>query len=182
MVRSEEESDNSQADIFADTQVKTYDKKDHWVGVYPWLILFLWGGQSNPFLLKSSLDMDSDDIDVTWLSGILSPKSRRKHRNLKMFPDFSVLIFGKFQKSKLRNLHVLFDFLQDFKNVSFSENSVERCNQIVAQLNDQYNFLLRTAQNKEYQIENALEAIVNEKPYRILPTSAMLFKVSPIFK
>lgn len=99
MDRSGEDSDESQADIFADTQIPTDDKRDHWVGIYPWLIIFLWGGQENPFILKACVDMDSD-IDVNWLSGILSPKSRRKHRNVKKFPDFSVSIFGKVQKSK----------------------------------------------------------------------------------
>ena len=62
-----------------------------------------------------------------------------------------------------------------------TENSFERCKNVVAQLNDQFKFLLRTNQDPEYQTENAYEVIVNEKPYRIMATSAMLFKVYAFF-
>lgn len=101
-------SEDSQEDLFANTQIKT--RTDHvtesspnkWINTknfdFPWLIMFLWGGQANPFVLVYLIELDPQDVDGKWLTGILSPKSRCKHRNVKFYPDFSVSIYGKVHK------------------------------------------------------------------------------------
>ena len=48
----------------------------------------------------------------------------------------------------------------------------------MAQLNKHYQYILRTNEDPEFQTENAYEIIVKEKPYKILHTTSMLFKVS----
>lgn len=177
MNQADQDSDESQVDLFANTQVKTDEKKDHWIGIYPWLILFLWGGQTHPFLLKRSEDMDPDDIDVTWLSGILSPKSRLKHRNLKQYPDYSVSIFGKIQKSNFYCYILHFSKTHSFLFICVTENSAERSARYVWNLNIRYQFLLTNKANPDFQTENVFDALINDKPYRILLTSSILFKV-----
>lgn len=108
------DSDDSQADLFANTQVVTRNKHvteerpDQWADKnfeYPMLILFQWGGQTSPFILMSLLQLDPRDIDGSWLTGILSPASRRKHRNVRFFSDYKVSIFGKVQKRKFHYFH-----------------------------------------------------------------------------
>lgn len=102
-------SDDSQQDIFADTQIPT--KNSHvsesnphkWENTnfeYPMLVLFLWNGQKNPFVLVYLIELDPQDVGEKWMSAILSPASRAKHRNLKMFPEFGVSVFSKIHKSK----------------------------------------------------------------------------------
>lgn len=102
-------SDDSQEDIFANTQVPTTnihvnDKNpNQWETTnfeYPMLVLFLWSGNLNPFILVCLIDLDPEDVDEKWLSGVLSPTSRSKLRHLKMYPEFGVSIFGKIHKSK----------------------------------------------------------------------------------
>ena len=102
-------SDDSQQDMFANTQVQTRNEHvtdsnpDKWTDTdfeYPMLIIFRWGGQADPFILSFLVELDPEDVNVNWLNGILSPTSRCKHRNLKAFPDFSVSIYSKVQKSR----------------------------------------------------------------------------------
>lgn len=97
-------SDGSQEDIFADTQHKSESDNDAKWGdhdfEYPWVILFLWGGQEEPFVLVNLNDLDPRDIDRKWLTAILSPQSRCKHRNFKKYPDFAVSLYAKVHKSK----------------------------------------------------------------------------------
>lgn len=103
------DSDDSQQDVFANTQIptKTHVNEDNphkWETTdfeYPMLVLFLWNGQDNPFVLVYLIELDPLDVDEKWLSGILSPVSRLKHRNFKMYPEFAVSIFCKIQKRKI---------------------------------------------------------------------------------
>ena len=106
-----ESSDDSQQDIFANTQIQTQTKNIHvsesnphkWDNTnfeYPMLVLFLWNGQTDPFVLVYLIEMDPQDVGEKWLSGILSPASRSKHRNLKMYPECGVSIFSKINKSE----------------------------------------------------------------------------------
>lgn len=99
---SNEESDSgqSQCDIFADTQDPNEQQKEIDFE-YPRLILFLWGGQINPFILMELVELDPDEVEGVWLSGVLSPKSRCKPRNFKQFTDYAISIFAKVQKSKI---------------------------------------------------------------------------------
>ena len=103
------DSDDSQQDIFINTQISTKnpnvndDNPHKWENTnfeYPMVVLFLWNGQIDPFILVYVIELDPEDVDEKWLSGILSPASRLKHRNLKMYPEFGVSIFCKIQKSK----------------------------------------------------------------------------------
>ena len=103
------DSDESQTDLFADTQVSTANsyvsesQPNKWKNeknmMYPWMVIFNWGGES-PFSLLTLTDVDPGDIDGSWLGGILSPKSRLKKRKMKFSPDNSVSIFGKIHKGK----------------------------------------------------------------------------------
>ena len=115
-----DETAASQEDLFANTQVESTnphvsnDKPDEWADTnfdYPYLILFCWDGETNPFMLVPLTEIDPRDIDWKWLSGILSPKSRCKLRKMTQFPDYSVSIFGKVQRSKLNLLWYDFLFL-----------------------------------------------------------------------
>lgn len=103
-------SESSQTDIFADTQVPERNNyvseanPDEWIEAdftYPRLILFCWGGQSEPFILTPLVELHPSDINMKWLTGLLSPLSRRKHRNFRNFQDFSASIFGKIHKCEL---------------------------------------------------------------------------------
>lgn len=98
---------SSQADLFANTQIPMENENvkesqpGQWADTkleFPWLILFLWGGQRSPFVLTEVVGFDPQEIDGKWLSGILSPKSRTKLRNFSKYPDYSVSLFGKVHK------------------------------------------------------------------------------------
>ena len=106
------DSDDSQVDIFA-TQIQT--KKKHFQTssgpacpgkrpsdlMYSWLIIFRWGGDIDvPFDLMSVDDLKDGELDPKFISGLLTPMSRLRHRNLAHYSDFSVSIFGKMEKSK----------------------------------------------------------------------------------
>lgn len=54
---------------------------------------------------------------------------------------------------------------------------MEKCDRMVVQLNNHFQYMLRVEKDNEIQTENVLEKIVNEKPYKILPGTKMLFKV-----
>ena len=95
-------------DLFENTQASAAQdlekEPEKWKGYdleYPWLIIFSWGEEMNPFILLTLIEIDPSGIDSQWLSGLLSPASRCKHRNLKMFPDTAVSIFAKIQKSNI---------------------------------------------------------------------------------
>ena len=102
---------DSQTDIFSlqvSTKLKTISSAPSYTGpkkldyVYRWLILFKWGGDvENPFELMSVEHLQEGDIDPSFLTGILSPLSRMKHRNIGHFPDFAISIFGKVEESKV---------------------------------------------------------------------------------
>lgn len=101
------DSDDSQTDLFANTQIPTKNShvnaNNQWDTSnleYPMVVLFLWNGQMNPFVLVDLTDLEPEDVDEKWLSGILSPVSRLKHRNMKMFPEFGVSLYAKIQKRK----------------------------------------------------------------------------------
>ena len=104
------DSDDSQQDVFANTQEPTRNhvsasNPHQWASSnfeYPMLVLFLWNGQINPFVLVYLIELDPEDVDEKWLTGILSPTSRLKHRTLKMYPECGVSIFCKIQKSKCK--------------------------------------------------------------------------------
>lgn len=107
------DSDDSQADIFA-TQLPNKKKEFQtssaplYMGpkppsnfVYTWLIIFKWGGDiNNPFELLSVDDLEDGELDPKFLSGILSPTSRMRHRDLSFYPDFAISIFAKIEKCK----------------------------------------------------------------------------------
>lgn len=104
------DSDDSQQDIFANTQMPTEntnvnDCNPHeWKNTnfdYPMLVLFKWNGEINPFALVPLIELDPQDIDDKWLSGVLSPASRLKHRNFKIYTEFGVSVFAKVQKSMI---------------------------------------------------------------------------------
>ena len=119
-------SDDSQTDLFANTQVETRndhvtdEHPDKWMDTnfeYPWMIFFKWDGNMTPFAVLSLIELNPQDIDGKWLTGILSPKSRIKHRSLKFFADYSVSIFGKIHKSKCALF--LFISIYFFKSLCF---------------------------------------------------------------
>ena len=69
--------------------------------VYRWLIVFKWGGDIDcPFELMSVQHLQPGDMDPTFLTGILSPISRMKHRNFRHYPDFAISIYAKVEESK----------------------------------------------------------------------------------
>ena len=101
---------DSQADLFA-TQVPV--KKKHFQTssapvlpvakvldyVYDWFIIFKWGGDIDfPFEEVNITEINNSDYDPAWLTGILSPKSRKRYRNFDIYPDFSVSVFAKVEK------------------------------------------------------------------------------------
>lgn len=102
---------DSQTDMFANTQAPPEtnhirdSQPDQWGDTnfeYPWIVLFKWNGSINPFKLLPLTEVDPRDIDNKWLSYLLSPASRCKHRNLTKFPDYAVSLFGKVHKSKFK--------------------------------------------------------------------------------
>ena len=107
------DSDDSQADIFA-TQVQVKKKEFKTLSAplylgpkppsnfsYDWLIIFMWGGDiNNPFILLAVDDLEEGELDPKFLTGILSPASRLRHRNLSFYPDFSISIFAKIETRK----------------------------------------------------------------------------------
>lgn len=56
-------------------------------------------------------------------------------------------------------------------------NTLERSNRIIVQLNNHFKFLMKTNKQPGYKIEDAFQTIVKDKPYRIMHTTSMLFKV-----
>ena len=106
-------TDDSQTDIFA-TQVppkkkvfKTssappYRPSTHVQDLdYKWIIIFKWGGDIDfPFELVPVNVFGPDELSSNFLSGILSPLSRLKHREMSAYPDFSISIFAKVEKRK----------------------------------------------------------------------------------
>lgn len=109
------DSEDSQADIFA-TQIEMPAKKKDFKTLsaplylgpkptshlsYDWLIIFMWGGDiNNPFQLFSVDDLEEGELDPKFLSGMLSIPSRLRHRDLSFYPDFSISIVAKIEKSK----------------------------------------------------------------------------------
>lgn len=68
---------------------------------YPNLVFFKWGGDiHNPFELVKLESLNPNDIDTNWVCGILSEQSRKKHRDIKSFPDYLVSVFSKIEKRK----------------------------------------------------------------------------------
>lgn len=68
---------------------------------YKWIVIFKWGGNIDfPFELFPVEKFGSNEFNSTFLSGILSPLSRLKHREIAAYPDFSISFFGKVEKSK----------------------------------------------------------------------------------
>ena len=68
---------------------------------YLWLVIFKWGGDIDfPFEAVALTDLIPKDYDKTWLTGIMSPKSRRRYRDISIYPDFSISVFGKMEKGK----------------------------------------------------------------------------------
>lgn len=180
------DSDDSQVDIFA-TQVPPKKKKELrtlsaplYTGpnpsgyVYPWLIIFRWGGDiGQPFVLFSVEELAEGELDPKILTGILSSTSRMKHRDLGFFPDFSISIFSKLEKCK-------FHFLtyQHFAEKSINHsptkigNSKIRRESILCQLNERYNFLLKQQKDiPDFQIDNVFGQMIDERPYRILDST-----------
>lgn len=101
------DSDDSQADIFATqppknkTEFKTSSAPVYSPYVYPWLVIFKWGGDiETPFNLFSVEDLVEGELDPKIISGILSTPSRIRPRDLSFFPDFSISIIAKVEKSK----------------------------------------------------------------------------------
>lgn len=103
-------SDDSQVDIFA-SQATTKKKlfktssapapKTGQVIDYKWLIIFKWGGDIDyPFEVVALEDLRSCDYENTWLTGVMSPASRKKYRNLDIYPDFSISVFSKVEGRK----------------------------------------------------------------------------------
>ena len=105
------DSDDSQADIFA-TQVvprkkefRTFSAPLHLGSKatstmsYDWLMIFMWGGDiNNPFELFSVEDLEEGELDPKFLTGMLSPSSRMRHRDISFYPDFSISIVAKIEK------------------------------------------------------------------------------------
>lgn len=55
---------------------------------------------------------------------------------------------------------------------------MDEANQGVVLLNNHFQFLIRKhADDPDFQIEAAYESMVKEKPYKILPSTSMVFKV-----
>ena len=105
-------TDDSQSDIFATqappkkkvfktSSAPPYRPSAHVQDLeYKWIIIFKWGGDIDfPFELVPVDRFGSDDLNSSFLSGILSPLSRLKHREMSAYPDFSVSIFAKVEKS-----------------------------------------------------------------------------------
>ena len=65
---------------------------------FPKIIIFKWDGCEAPFQMLYLIDLDPQDFNGKWITGILAPKSRFKLRNLKGFPDYGVSLFGKVHK------------------------------------------------------------------------------------
>lgn len=89
-------------DLFANTQKSVHSgaSKDGKLE-YPKLIVYKWVGDvDSPFEIVTIDELDPNDVDSSWTAGVLSPKSRAKSQHLKCFPDHSVSIFGKIEKSK----------------------------------------------------------------------------------
>ena len=61
---------------------------------------------------------------------------------------------------------------------SLPGNSPDRGIRIVDLLNKHFQYLLKKNDAPSYQVVDAYEAIVREKPYKILPVTFMLFKVN----
>lgn len=66
--------------------------------VYKWLIIFKWGDIKYPFEAVAIQDLLPNEYEKTWLSAIMSPASRRRFRNLDIYPDFSVSIYAKIEQ------------------------------------------------------------------------------------
>lgn len=124
--------DDSQTDLFANTQQPTRNEyvtesqPDKWVETdleYPWMILFHWNGSMSPFNLQDLIKLNPSDIDGKWLSALLSPVSRCKHRNLSQYPDHAVSLFEKVHKSKRKCVIIIFNSKITFQNM-FIRNDV----------------------------------------------------------
>lgn len=113
------DSDDSQSDIFATQVIKKKtklqtssapvlkSKPKTSVFEYCWLIIFKWGDADYPFELVSISDLEDKDFEKTWLTGILSPMSRKKYQDIGIYPDFSISVFAKVEKSEYNNLYML---------------------------------------------------------------------------
>ena len=183
------DSDDSQQDVFANTQVPSKnvhvnENNPHkWENTdfdYPMLVLFLWNGQINPFVLVYLIELDPEDVGEKWLSAILSPASRAKHRVLKMYPEFGVSIFSKLHKSKKNNILTKMKSYYKTSNLLpfFTGIDFERATRIVAHLNKHFSFLLQTSKDPSLEIESVLQTMIKEKPYKMLPSTSLLFRVS----
>lgn len=105
--------DDSQQDLFANTQIPSSNPNesnpDKWKAnnfEYPMLVLFLWNGEKNPFILVNVIDLDPQDVGEKWLSAILSPVSRVKPRNFKIYQEFGVSVYAKIHKSKYFRINI----------------------------------------------------------------------------
>lgn len=54
--------------------------------------------------------------------------------------------------------------------IRVSGNSVKRRNTIITDLNDRYRDIVRSNKNQDFQIEDAFEMMIQEKPYRVMST------------
>ena len=95
------DSDASTADLFANSQkLQTKIRKSQGQLDYPKMIFFKWVGKVEcPFVIVDVADLDPLDVETNWMTGVLSPKSREKSRQIKSYKDFSVSVFAKVGKS-----------------------------------------------------------------------------------
>lgn len=75
---------------------------------YTSFIVFKWGGDVFcPFEIVGVSELDKD-VHPSWTSGVLSPKSRAKYRQLMYFPDYAVSMFSKIEKSMVSFFYIYF--------------------------------------------------------------------------
>ena len=68
---------------------------------YNFIALFKWGGDINTPFEMVPVDDVKEDVDRKLIAGILPDKGRCKLRKISIFPNFSVSIVFKLEKSEL---------------------------------------------------------------------------------
>ena len=135
---------------------------------FPVVIVFKWGGNSeNPFELCDMSQLD--DVDTKLLNGILSPKSRQKQRRVEAYPEFSVSIFSKIDKSEFMIILFFLNIELLLYNIYLLllGTAMKRRREIVKDLNANFRRLVANSTNPIFKVEDALEMMIQEKPYRV---------------
>ena len=123
-------TDNSEEDLFStQTRSKLKKKKKKITSSaplptlgneYPCLVIFIRGADVQfPFELLELVNDGSQDVDKKWTSGIMNTDSRKRCRDLKFYPDFSVSVYAKISKGNLLFLFIYWHHNNSTKNNLF---------------------------------------------------------------